>query len=242
MATFVSLAELQPLLPAEAEVVASLRSGDFDRLGDGSRPETADPSTDRPRRFPALPAARGGGGVPAAREGRPGQRRLDLGHPRPRRLPHSRDIGLNDCHFEATPVLRSAIIDSLFLDGSSLPGLQAERLEARGGLYLRERRHQGRGPHRRLAPRRKSRMRRRHHRLARRSRAECRGLEARSVLARGAHIRGGVNLAGARLGAAFDGAGMVDRAQQETALNADALEARRQPVAARAQASPARFG
>ena len=48
-----------------------------------------------------------------------------------------RDIGLNDCHFEATPILRAAIINRLFLDGSSLPGLQAERLEARGGVYLR---------------------------------------------------------------------------------------------------------
>lgn len=48
-----------------------------------------------------------------------------------------RDIGLNDCHFEAPPVLRAAIINRLFLDGSLLPGLQAERLEARGGVYLR---------------------------------------------------------------------------------------------------------
>ncbi len=38
-----------------------------------------------------------------------------------------RDIGLKDCHFEASPVLRSAIIDNLFLDGSVLPGLQADR-------------------------------------------------------------------------------------------------------------------
>ena len=49
----------------------------------------------------------------------------------------SRDIGLSDCHFEAAPVLRAAIINRLFLDGSLLPGLQAERLEARGGVYLR---------------------------------------------------------------------------------------------------------
>ena len=33
--------------------------------------------------------------------------------------------------------MRAAIINRLFLDGSLLPGLQAERLEARGGVYLR---------------------------------------------------------------------------------------------------------
>ena len=34
-----------------------------------------------------------------------------------------RDIGLKDCHFEASPILRSAIIDNLFLDGSAMPGI-----------------------------------------------------------------------------------------------------------------------
>ena len=33
-------------------------------------------------------------------------------------------------------MLRSAVIDNLFLDGSALPGLQADRLEARGGLSI----------------------------------------------------------------------------------------------------------
>ena len=48
-----------------------------------------------------------------------------------------RDIGLNNCRFDTAPNLNSAVIERLFLDGSSLPGLHAERLEARGGLYLR---------------------------------------------------------------------------------------------------------
>ncbi|MFW5680141.1 MAG: hypothetical protein ACOC3D_07720, partial [Pseudomonadota bacterium] len=48
-----------------------------------------------------------------------------------------RDIGLVDCVFDASLVLRAAVIDSLYLDGSSLPGLVAERLEARGDVYLR---------------------------------------------------------------------------------------------------------
>ena len=41
--------------------------------------------------------------------------------------------------------LRYAVIDNLFLDGSSLPGLQAERLEARGGVSLKGADVSGRG-------------------------------------------------------------------------------------------------
>ena len=48
-----------------------------------------------------------------------------------------RDIGLLDCRFEATPVLRSAVIDTLSFDGSDLPGFAADRLEARGDLLFR---------------------------------------------------------------------------------------------------------
>jgi len=47
-----------------------------------------------------------------------------------------RDIHLRQCRFEAAPVLRSAIIDNLFLDGSVLPGLLAEGLQARGILSM----------------------------------------------------------------------------------------------------------
>jgi len=45
-----------------------------------------------------------------------------------------RDIGLNNCHFDTAPVLNSSVIERLFLDGSALPGLHAERLEARGAV------------------------------------------------------------------------------------------------------------
>ncbi len=75
---------------------------------------------------------------PAPRKGRAGVGRLDL-----RlldlevRASHPRDIGLTDCRFAAVPVLRYALIDNLFLDGSALPGLDADRLEARGGVSLK---------------------------------------------------------------------------------------------------------
>ena len=118
-----------------------------------------------------------------------------------------RDIGLNDCHFEATPVLRAAVINRLFLDGSSLPGLLADRLEARGGVYLRGAQVEGAvsiaesrlggnlecdgatirtlGGYALIAP----------------------GMEVRNVLARGAVIRGGINISGAQLAADLDCAG-----------------------------------
>ena len=48
-----------------------------------------------------------------------------------------RGITLADCRFDSPLILRSAVIDALLLDGSVLPGLAAERLQARGGVHLR---------------------------------------------------------------------------------------------------------
>jgi hypothetical protein len=48
----------------------------------------------------------------------------------------ARDLVLEQCRFEAVPVLRSAVIDSLFLRGSDMPGLEMDRLETRGGVLL----------------------------------------------------------------------------------------------------------
>ncbi len=131
------LADFQPLLPAEEEVVARLLSGNYDRLGDGSRPTAPDPSRVVRAAFLRFLML---GGEPGCRPHEKGIRitgawivdTLDL-----EACHVFRDIGLIDCHFEATPILRAAIINRLFLDGSSLPGLEAERLEARGGVYLR---------------------------------------------------------------------------------------------------------
>ena len=131
------LAEFKPLRPAEERVIADLRSGVLDRLGDGMRPIDDDPArTVRAEllRFLIL------GGDDDSRPHEKGLRIagaciegvLDL---EGCRIP--RDIGLKDCLFNRAPTLRSAVIDNLFLDGSALPGLQADRLEARGGLYHR---------------------------------------------------------------------------------------------------------
>ncbi|WP_245410949.1 hypothetical protein [Microvirga flavescens] len=221
------LAALRPLNAAEEKVVAELQSGNFDRLGDGLRPDWDDPERAvraELLRFLIL------GGEEGCRPHEKGVRVsgawvagvLDL---EGCRIP--RDIGFKDCRFDAVPVLRSAIIDTLFLDGSTLPGLQADRLEARGGLYLRgavvtgEIRLQGArlGGH-----------------------LECdgaiiqwpdgialnaNGLEARGgVHLRGAVVRGGVSLPAARLGADFDCIGARIGRPGSVAIDGDNIEAR----------------
>ena len=201
------LGDFHPLLPAEEEVIARLDSGSFDRLGDGSRPERADQARMIRAAFLRFLIL---GGEEGYRPHEKGIRiagawitgSLDLEACRV-----FRDIGLNDCHFEATPVLRAAVINRLFLDGSSLPGLLADRLEARGGVYLRGAQVEGAvsiaesrlggnlecdgatirtlGGYALIAP----------------------GMEVRNVLARGAVIRGGINISGAQLAADLDCAG-----------------------------------
>ncbi len=220
------LAEFSPLMPAERKVVSELKSGDFDRLGDGSRPARPDPARVVRAGFLRFLLL---GGEEGCRPHEKGVRLigawiegvLDL---EGCRVP--RDIGLKDCHFDYAPVLRSAILDSVFLDGSRLPGLQADRLEARGGLTLLGALVEG------------------EIRLAGASLGgalECdgatirrtggialaaEGLSARGVLLRGAEVSGGIDLSGARLRAALDGRGLTLSHPEGIALNADALEAR----------------
>lgn len=130
------LAAFEPLGPAEVRMLADLQSGRFDRLGDGLRPLEADPErTVRAAliRFILL------GGEAGCRPHEKGLRVngayisgvLDL---EGCRIP--RDIGLKDCAFESSIVLRSAVIDNLFLDGSAFTALRADRVEARGALCL----------------------------------------------------------------------------------------------------------
>lgn len=198
------LTDFQPLLTAEEDVVARLLSGAVDKLGDGSRPVEPDPSRVVRAAFLRFLLL---GGEDGCRPHEKGIRIsgawitgvLDL-----EACLIPRDMGLTNCHFEATPVLRAAIINRLFLDGSSLPGLEAERMEARGGVYLRG--AQVIGEVRILESRLGGNL-------------ECNGaliravkgyavnaeaIEARSILARGSVLDGGINLSGAKLVADFD--------------------------------------
>jgi hypothetical protein len=132
-----TLEALRPLTAAEERIVADLAVGEFDRLGDGQRPSADDASREVRAAFLRFLAL---GGDDRHRPHEKGVRIsgawvsgvLDLEGCR-----IERDVGLKDCRFDATPVLRYAVIDNLFLDGSLLPGLQAERLEARGGVSLK---------------------------------------------------------------------------------------------------------
>ncbi|MBO1905468.1 hypothetical protein J4G37_11245 [Microvirga sp. 3-52] len=214
----------QPLLPAEEEVLSRLLSGNLDRLGDGTLPTTDDPA--RAIRAPFLRFLILGGD-----EGhRPHEKGIRLSGAWIQGILDletcrvSRDIWLKDCRFDAVPVFTSSVIDRAFLDGSSLPGLQAERLEARGGLYLRGARVDGE---------------------IRLTDAEmggnlvcdgavikalggfalnAEGIEVRNVLARGTDFRGGLNLRGARLGADFDGTGATVFRPDDVAIAAEAID------------------
>lgn len=219
------LADFEPLSAAEAKIIAYLSSGDFDRMGDGLLPESDDPTrTLRAEllRFLIL-------GNNNYRSHEKGVRVsgawvtgiLDL---EGCRIP--RDIGIKDCRFEASPVLRSAVIDNLFLDGSVLPGLQADRLEARGCISIRGATVTGE-------------MRFSGARIGASFEADgvsitspdtialdAGGLEVRGgILLRGANVRGGINLSGVRLGGDVNATGGRIERPNEVALNGDAIMA-----------------
>jgi hypothetical protein len=222
-----SLSAFHPLSRAEEALVGGLDSGTFDRVGDGGLPDAGD-ETRRVRadliRFLVL------GGPEAPRLHETGLRigggwvtgRLDLEGCR-----IERDIGLADCRFEFAPVLRSAVIDSLVLDGSSLPGLIADRLEARGDLYLRAAQVEGavrlRGAKiggeavfdgaQIVAPEDFA--------------IDAERLEVRGgVLLRGTKLRGAVSLLGARLGGELDAIGAAIERPGGVALEASGLDCR----------------
>ncbi|QRM54384.1 hypothetical protein [Sinorhizobium sp. BG8] len=220
-----SIASFQPLSAAEAKIVAHLKLGDFDRLGDGLRPETEDAErTVRAEllRFLML-------GSDDYRSHEKGLRLsgawvtgiLDL---EGCRIP--RDIGLKDCRFDSPPILRSAIIDNLFLDGSALPGLQADRLEARGCISIRGATVNGEI---RLAGARSGGSIEADgvsiispNSIA----IDAAGLEARGgFLLRGADVRGGINLSSARLGGDVNAVGARIERPGEVALNGDGIVA-----------------
>lgn len=221
-----SLADFQPLYVAEAKVVTGLGSGDFSRIGDGLRPEGKDLA--RTVRAEFLRFLILGGENFRLHEtglrinGADVTGTLDLEGCR-----IARDIALTDCRFDASPVLRSAIIDNLFLDGSALPGLQADRLEARGGISICSATVTGE-------------IRLRGARLGGNVEADgaaievadgiaidADGLEARgNIQFRGANIKGGINLAGVRLGGDVNMVGARIERPGEVVLSGAGIAAR----------------
>ena len=227
IAALPSLASFQPLHAAEAKVVAGLGSGDLNRIGDGLRPEWDDPARTVRAELVRFLILGSGGDFRLHEKGLRlnGARVIGTLDLEGCRIP--RDIALTDCRFDASPVLRSAVIDNLFLDGSALPGLQADRLEARGGLSICGAELTGS-------------IRLRGGRIGGNIEADgatiaapdgvaidADGLEAQGgILLRGADVRGGINLSGARVGGDVNAAGARIERPGDVALNGDGIAAR----------------
>jgi hypothetical protein len=219
------LAQFGDLGPAELRLVEGIGNGTLDRVGAGGLPEAGDAAR-RVRaeliRFLLL----GGPDAPAMHE--KGLRlggawitgALDL---EGCRVP--RDIGLIDCRFEATPILRSAVIDTLALDGSDLPGLDADRLDARGDLLFRS--AAIRGPVQLRGARiggdlvfDGATLDHAHDRALQAERISVRG----GALFRGATVRGGVALPGGRIGGDLDLIGATVERPDSAAIEASSVQ------------------
>jgi len=134
------LEEFGELSPAERKLRDEICDGQFVILGDGRRPgDAAGPDRQVRAEFlrylilggcAALPGMIPENGVRV--KGALITDTLDL---KGARIP--RDVLLAHCRFAATPNLMSAQLDTLDLTGSALPGLVADRLQARGDVFLR---------------------------------------------------------------------------------------------------------
>jgi hypothetical protein len=129
--------DLYPLLPAEKMIIDGLGSGQFDVVEGGRRPGEDDRDHEVRAGFLRLLLIGAPGAPPIHEKGLRVAGALITGSLDLEGCRLQRDLGAVDCRFAAAPVLRSARIQTLFLDGSVLPGLLAERLEARGDLMIR---------------------------------------------------------------------------------------------------------
>lgn len=212
------------LSPAETVLVDNIGVGHVDQLGEGKVPEPDDVEQ-QVRAELIRYLLLGGGHAPKMHE--KGIRLsgvtitgiLDL---EGCRIPH--DIGLLDCRFEMKPVLRSAQLDTVSFDGSILPGLAADRVEARGDLLLRAARV--RGP---VALRGAriggdlafdgAELSHPNDRVIRAERISIRG----SASFRGARVQGGISIPGARVGGDLDFVGVHVEQPGDVAIDADAV-------------------
>jgi len=220
----VSLAEFHPLMPAETDIIEGLNSGNFDRIGDGRRPDSAAPDRIVRAELLRFLLLGGGDGVYPHEKGVRISGAwitgvLDL---EGCRIPMV--IALRHCVMENAPVLNAAIIDSVQFDGSAMPGLLADGLEIRGGLSLLGATVEG--PI--VMPGCK---------LGGNLRCDgaaliCDGetaldadaLVALSVLLRGANVNGGISLFGARLGMDLNASTCTITHPELVALNAEGIE------------------
>ena len=142
-----TLDRFEPLKPAEARLLAECDSGLGVVIGDGTRPPEDAPEAVRIRAsflrwliLGAEGAARGphekgvqvqGAVIESDGPAGAGTRGLSLEGCRV-----DWDISLHRCRFEGDPWFDGARLAGLSLDGSWVPGLDADGLETRGGLHL----------------------------------------------------------------------------------------------------------
>ena len=125
------------LTPAERDLCAGVGTGEIVVIGDGTRPgeEAGEARQIRAALLRALILNRVKDGPVHDKgvrvEGGRITGTLDLEGCR-----IGRDIEVANCRFDKPPVLRAARVDSLFLNGSDLPGVVADRLQAEGNISL----------------------------------------------------------------------------------------------------------
>lgn len=218
------LEQFQPLLPSEEVVLGLLLSGDFDAIGDGRLPEVG--QNERTVRAEFLRFLLLGGDDNCRVHEKGVQLRgalitgvLDLEGCRV----HC-GIALKDCRFEAAPIVRSAIIDNLDLDGSALPGLSAEVVEVRGGVSLVG--AEVAGPIKIQGSRLGGPLNCDGAKIASPKLISLVGdlIVARSIVMRGASVVGGISLVGAKLSSDLNVAGIDIHHPEGVALKADGID------------------
>ena len=133
------LEDFGELTKAEQQVLDELDTGEFIVLGDGKVP-TEDASPERQLRARFLRwLALGGDNAPRLHEkGLQFQGALISSDGPAGSATPGLDLALINCRLKDPPLLRSARLQNLFLNGSVLPSLSADGLETRGGVFLRD--------------------------------------------------------------------------------------------------------
>ena len=146
------------LWPAEALILAGLDDPHTTMVGDGERPDADAPQDRRVRASFLRWCALGGGkdhrlhetglriaGALVVGDGEADPFQGDTATPgldlEGCEVPG--DLAFMNCRFEHPPVLRAARLRNLFLNGSALPGLQADRLATTGNVSLRNAKTEG---------------------------------------------------------------------------------------------------